>query len=122
MTANEVLTHISLEPMSDLRVEIPAEPTELREWMRSTLLSGGEPRKDFTNDVCLGLWLWEGWRSSLEPAGLDREAFVDVIESYGREIWLWIIGERRWEQCMEGLVGRVARRLPTAWAPGPLGG
>ena len=70
------------------------------------------PAKDFSNDVCLAVWLWEWWRSSLEPAGMDREAFVDVIESYGREIWLWIIGERRWEQCVEGLVGRVERRLP----------
>jgi hypothetical protein len=114
VTTHDVITHISLEPMSDLRVEMPAEPSELREWMRSTLLAGGDPRKDFTNDVCLGLFLWERWRCSLEPAGLDREAFVDVIESYGREIWLWIIGERRWEQCVEGLVGRVSRRLPTA--------
>jgi hypothetical protein len=114
MTIHDLDRHMNLLPMSDLRVEIPAEPQELREWMRSTLLAGGDPRKDFTNDVCLGLWLWERWRSSLEPAGLDREAFVDVIESYGREIWLWIIGERRWEQCMEGLVGRVARRLPSA--------
>lgn len=113
MTIHELDRHVSLLPMSDLRVEIPEEPQELREWMRSTLLAGGDPRKDFTNDVCLGLWLWERWRSSLEPAGLDREAFVDVIESYGREIWLWIIGERRWEQCMEGLVGRVACRLPS---------
>jgi hypothetical protein len=108
----DVVRYLDLEPMSELRVEIPEEPTDLREWMRSSLLSGADPRKDFTNDVCLGLWLWERWRSSLEPAGLDREAFVDVIESYGREIWLWIIGERRWEQCIEGLVGRVARRLP----------
>ena len=113
MTVTEdVARHLSLEPFSDLRVEVPPEPEELREWMRTTILSGADPRKDFTNDVCLGLWLWERWRSSFEPAGMDREAFVDVIESYGREIWLWIIGDRRWEQCVEGLVGRVARRLP----------
>jgi hypothetical protein len=108
----EVASHLSLEPFSDLRLEMPPEPVDLREWMRTTILSGGDPRKDFSNDVCLGVSLWERWRSALEPVGFSREAFVDVIESYGREIWFWIIGERRWEQCVEGLAGRVARRLP----------
>ncbi len=49
--------------------------------MRTTILSGGDPRKDFSNDVCLGVSLWERWRVALEPAGFSREAFVDVIES-----------------------------------------
>jgi len=49
---------------------------------------------------------------ALEPLSMDREAFVDVIISYRRELWLWLIGERTWEQCISGLAGRVARRLP----------
>jgi hypothetical protein len=111
-TIENEIAHLNLEPITDLRLEVPPEPTEMRDWMRSTILSGGDPRKDFTNDVCFGVWIWERWRAALEPAGFDREAFVDVIESYGREIWLWIIGERLWAQCIEGLAGRVARRLP----------
>jgi hypothetical protein len=43
---------------------------------------------------------------------MDREAFVDVIISYRRELWLWLMGERQWDQCVSGLAGRVARRLP----------
>jgi hypothetical protein len=110
--ADEELPMLTIETLSELRLVIPPEPAELREWMRATLLAGSDPREDFTNDVCLGVLVWERWRSSLEPAGLDREAFVEVIETYGREIWLWIMGERRWEQCIEGLAGRVSRRLP----------
>ncbi len=43
---------------------------------------------------------------------MGREAFVDVIISYRREVWLWLMGERTWDQCVSGLAGRVARRLP----------
>jgi coenzyme F420 hydrogenase subunit beta len=52
---------------------------------------------------------------STYPLGSDREAFFDVIESYAREIWLWIIGERRWEQCVEGT--RWSRRSAACRPP-----
>jgi hypothetical protein len=112
--ASEVVSYVSFDPTSELHLEMPAEPKELRDWLRETVLAGGDPRADVSEDVCLGVLLWERWRSSLEPLGMDREMFVDVAESYGRELWLWIIGERLWEQCVEGLVGRVARRIPTS--------
>jgi hypothetical protein len=111
---NAVLSLVTAETSRQVLLEIPAEPTEMREGLREILLAGGDPREGFSNDICLAVWLWESWRSSLEPEGLDREAFVDVVVSYGREIWLWIIGERRWQPCIEGLLGRVERRLPPA--------
>jgi hypothetical protein len=113
MAADTVVSLLSLQTSGQVRLEVPPEPSEMREGLREILLAGGDPREGFSNDICLAVWLWHSWRSSLEPAGLDREAFVDVVVSYGREIWLWIIGERRWEQCIEGLSGRVERRLPT---------
>jgi hypothetical protein len=109
---NAILSLVTAETSRQVLLEIPTEPTEMREGLREILLAGGDPREGFSNDICLAVWLWESWRSSLEPAGFDREAFVDVVVSYGREIWLWIIGERRWEPCIEGLLGRVERRLP----------
>ena len=84
----------------------------MRDALRDALLAGTDWRDGFSDDVCIGLWLWERWRPALEPVGLDREAFVDVIISYRRELWFWLIGERTWEQCIAGLAGRVARRLP----------
>ena len=111
--SSEIVSYVNFDPASEFRLEMPVEPLELRDWLRQTVLSGGDPREDISEGVCLGVLLWERWRSSLEPAGMDREMFVDVVESYGRELWLWIIGERRWEQCVEGLVGRVARRIPS---------
>ena len=107
--------------MSDLRVEMPDEPKSsgngcVRPCWQEAIRARTSPTTSASACGC-----GKRWRSSLEPAGLDREAFVDVIESYGREIWLWIIGERRWEQCVEGLVGRVARRLPVDLRSGARG-
>jgi hypothetical protein len=28
-------------------------------------------------------------------------------------LWLWLLGDRRWEQYASGLAGRVIRRMPT---------
>jgi hypothetical protein len=58
-----------------------------------------------------GAWLWERWRATLEPVGIAREAFIDVVAGYRRELWLWIVGDRGWEQMLSGLAGRVSRRL-----------
>ncbi|MFZ0667684.1 MAG: hypothetical protein WAM97_18200 [Acidimicrobiales bacterium] len=110
--ASEPVSHLSIQMPDEIRLEMPIEPVELREWMRQTILAGGDPREDVEEGISLGMVLWERWRSSLEPSGVDRESFFDMVESYGREIWLWIIGERRWEQCIEGLAGRISRRLP----------
>ena len=101
-----------VEPAEGLRLEHPDEPVEMRDALRDALLAGTDWREGFSDDICIGLWLWERWRPALEPAGMSREAFLDVIVSYGRELWLWLMGERVWAQCVSGLAGRVARRLP----------
>jgi hypothetical protein len=100
-----------VEPAEGLRFDRPEEPTEIRDALREALLAGTDWREGFTDDVCVGVWLWEKWRPALEPVGMDREAFVDVIMAYRREVWLWLMGERLWDQLISGLAGRVARRL-----------
>jgi len=116
IAADGTVAAIRMFETGSLRLELPPEPTEVREWLRTTVLAGEDPRGRTSGDSCLGALIWERWRSALEPAGLDRESFVEIIESYGREIWLWIIGDRQWEQCIEGLAGRAARRLARAVA------
>lgn len=97
----------------DTRLDLPPEPTALRESMRAKVVSGGDARSGPDGSGLLAI-LWEGWMTSLEPAGVDRESFVEILEAYGREIWLWIAGERTWAQCLEGLAGRISRRLPAS--------
>lgn len=101
----------ALEPLDGLRLPIPEEPVEMRTRLRDALLAGANWREGFSDDVCIAIWLWEQWRASLEPAGMDRESFVDVVVANRRELWLWLIGERGWDPYVAGLAGRVARRL-----------
>jgi hypothetical protein len=101
-----------LEPAAGVRLVMPDEPETLRCELRDVVLAGGDWRQGFSDDVCLGVWLWERWMSTLEPAGMDREAFLDVVTAYRREVWFWLLGDRGWRPFIEGLAGRVARRLP----------
>lgn len=93
-------------------LELPPEPEGLRDGLRDALLGGGDWRAGFSDDICVGVWLWSRWQPALEPAGCTREEFVDIVVANRRELWLWLVGDRRWEQYVTGLAGRVLRRLP----------
>jgi hypothetical protein len=103
---------VFLEPAEGVHLEHLDEPVDIRIGLRQALLEGADWREDFSTDISIGIFLWERWRPALEPAGMDREAFLDVATGYGREIWLWLMGERQWEELISGLAGRVNRRLP----------
>lgn len=55
--------------------------------------------------------LWPAWRPVLEALGASPRDLGRVIEGSARETWLWVMGERTWAHTVEGLAGRVARRL-----------
>ena len=93
-------------------LEFPPEPESLRVGLRDALLEGGNWREGFSDDICIGVWLWSRWQPVLEPGGCTREEFVDIVVAYRRELWLWLLGDRRWEQYVSGLAGRVIRRMP----------
>jgi len=81
--------------------------------LRDAVLAGARDRDDFDDATSMAIWLWDQWRPSLEPAGIDRESFIDIVVAYRRELWFWLMGERGWEPFVTGLAGRVARRLPS---------
>jgi hypothetical protein len=95
-------------------LEFPPEPEDLRTGLRDALLAGDDWREGFSDDICIGVWLWSHWQPALEPAGCTREDFIDIVVAGRRELWLWLLGDRRWDQYVSGLAGRVIRRLPTA--------
>jgi len=103
---------VFVDPAEGTQLEHIDEPVDMRTGLRDAILAGADWREGFTSDICVGVLLWERWRPALEPMGMDREAFVDVVVGYGRELWLWLIGERQWDEFQSGLAGRVARRLP----------
>ncbi|HXQ61157.1 MAG TPA: hypothetical protein VN796_02425 [Acidimicrobiales bacterium] len=103
---------VFLPPTEGVHLEDIDEPLDIRVGLRQALLEGADWREGFSSDICIGVLLWERWRPALEPAGMDREAFVDVVVGDGRELWLWLMGERQWDEFLVGLAGRVRRRLP----------
>ena len=77
------------------RLELPDEPVDLQRELRDTLLSGANWREGFSDDICIGLLLWRAWQPALEPLGFSREDFIDSVVAYRRELWLWLMGDRR---------------------------
>jgi hypothetical protein len=55
--------------------------------------------------------LWKAWGPALAAQGLDRAVLSAILRGYGYEVWLWAVGERTWAQSLEGLAGRVSRRV-----------
>jgi hypothetical protein len=98
------------------RLELPEEPVEMKEDLRATLLAGADWRKGFSDDICVGLWLWRHWQPALEPYGFGREEFIDAVVAFRRELWLWLMGDRGWIPFVTGLAARVIRRVPAVSA------
>jgi hypothetical protein len=103
---------VVLEPVDGVRLPWLEEPQDIRRDLRASVLQGADWRTGFSDEVCIGVWLWERWRPTLEGRGMHREEFLDVVVDFGRELWLWLMGDRIWDQYLPALAGRVARRLP----------
>ena len=91
-------------------VHIPEEPEVQAERWLAAVQDGRT-----LDDVLIGTgglseWLWSRWRA-LASSGLDQRALDAIVRGYGRELWLWLAGERTWTQCCSGLIGRIDRRL-----------
>ncbi len=95
----------------DVRLHVPEEPVARRTRWRAEVLDGADLRAVVAGEDGIGAWLWARWRV-LERAGLDRGSYLEVVAGYRRELWLWMAGDRTWEQCSAGLIGRLQRRLP----------
>jgi hypothetical protein len=106
-----------LETGEGLRLEYPPEPVELRAHLRESALEPGagtlRTGERTSYESSFSAWLWEIWRPALEPVGVDRESFVEIVCGYRRELWFWILGDRGWDQLLSGLAGRVSRRVPS---------
>jgi hypothetical protein len=60
----------------------------------------------------LARYLWGIWESQLLPHGVTQEDFRSVCKGAEREAWLWVFGDRVWEQLASAIAGRVVRRIP----------
>lgn len=93
-----------------LRLHLPDEPVGRRQAWRSAVLDGGDLREVVGGPDGVARWLWSRW-SVLGTVGMEADALSAVATAYRREIWLWLVGDRAWDQCCAGLIGRIGRRL-----------
>jgi hypothetical protein len=93
-----------------VRLHLPDAPEARREAWRTRVLDGTDLAEVVCGDDGVAAWLWTRWQV-LAGAGMDRGTFVALVGQYRREIWLWLYGDRTWEQCCSGLIGRIERRL-----------
>jgi hypothetical protein len=91
-------------------LHLPDAPAAREAW-RLRVLAGEDLAAVLVGDDGVAAWLWARWQV-LAGAGFDRAAFDNVVRAYRRELWLWLHGDRTWEQCCSGLIGRIERRLP----------
>jgi hypothetical protein len=90
----------------------PDEPLELRARIRLLLeRSPGEGQQLLQAGDWIAGPLWRSWQDQLEPCGVDAERFRHLVIAYRNELRLWVMGERPWRHCVEGLIGRISRRL-----------
>ena len=93
-------------------LHVPDEPDGARARWREAVLGGAELSSVIEGEDGLGAWLWHRWRV-LAQAGMKEGDLVDLCLGYRRELWLWMVGDRTWEQSCSGLIGRIGRRLDT---------
>ncbi len=92
------------------------EPLSLRDaWWDAE--RRGVPRPDAV--AAVAELAWAHWGPLLP--GADAAWLAAVTGGYRRELWLWLVGERTWEQVVTGLAGRTLRRLPARTAQGLAG-
>ena len=93
-----------------LRLASLPEPADLRR--RLVDLFGEQPSAARPEAVRLvAQRLWRKWRPDLEPHGGSAAAVRAACASGEREIWLWVVGDRAWSHVVDGLAGRVLRRI-----------
>jgi len=94
-----------------IRLHVPDEPVVGREHWYGSVLDGAPIERVLAGEGGVVEWLWSRWQV-LERIGVTRAAFGALALGYRRELWLWLAGERTWDQCCSELIGRVARRVP----------
>jgi len=91
-------------------LHVPREPSTLRGTLHRAAVEDPDGASVLIGKE-LSLWLWRSWCDALRARGVTRSEVRAVLVDDRREAWLWVMGERTWAQLIDGLIGRVNRRL-----------
>jgi hypothetical protein len=92
---------------ADLRVL--DEPVELLAELRAAARDRPAVAREDA-PALLALYAADAWEDQLEVFGLPLSLVTHAFETCRREIWLWVDGDRRWQQLAGHLAQRVVRR------------
>src|SRR5712692_1227509 len=97
-----------------MNLPVPAEPKELKSWMRSlkeTYLS--DPSIDGGDSFVVWLgnklpkYLWDAWKNDLKPIGFTWQKFMRLLH-YRTDVGvMWYKGFLRWEEYVKKVVELV---------------
>jgi hypothetical protein len=96
---------------ADLRaeLEILQEPVELLAELKLVARDRPAAARACAPAV-LAVYATTSWGTKLDELGIPAAAVTQSFETFRREIWLWVNGDRRWGQVAEHLARRVLRR------------
>ena len=88
---------------------IPDEPLELRALLRVAV--GEDPVAGRAAALAeVAAMLWRDWEEAFAPFGMDEATFSSIIAGATNEVWLWVMGDRPYDQLVASLAGRTIRR------------
>jgi len=99
--------------VADLVALVSNEPLELRAELRRGAGESPTVGKDAAVRAVAEL-LWRSWDGEFMPLGVDAVSFCRVVQGADHEVWLWVMGDRPYEQLVATIAGRVLRRFPSA--------
>jgi hypothetical protein len=89
----------------------PDEPLGLKALLRAGV--GEDPAAGRVVALAeLAAMLWHDWEEALAPFGMDEATFASIIAGATNEVWLWVMGDRPFDQLVASIAGRTVRRLP----------
>ena len=89
---------------------IPEEPLEMATLLRAAV--GEDPVGGRATALAeMTELLWDQWEDVLAPFGVDEERFASIVSGATHEVWLWVMGDRPYDQLVSSLAGRTIRRL-----------
>jgi hypothetical protein len=101
--------------VSGVQLALVPEPVALKLMLRALAKqSPGRAAALLVGSDEVAAHLWGRWGHDLEAADMPRGEFLAVLAGYQRELWYWLWGNRTWQQCSQGLAGRLARRASAA--------
>jgi hypothetical protein len=100
-----------VEPDSSSKpaLPIPDEPLELKTLLRAAV--GEDPPAGRVVALAeVAAMLWRDWEEQLVPAGVDETTFDEIVAGATKEVWLWVMGDRPYDQLVASIAGRTIRR------------